>query len=188
MFSRTMGQSKKIISLGIDWGFLDDVHILGIHAPALEMYRFAYFLNEAAQWDLSRGKDYSPNAEDEADKDEDNPEEADGMDGAVGRTGPAGTAGAVETGPSYALFQFYLMEDHLQIYLLENKQPEPLVPSEDCDYFLIACGFVDCFDFNALTELIENNIEDIFQVYEVDASRHDALKLFLLTHGQFPDE
>lgn len=185
MFSRTMGQSKKIISLGIDWGFLDDVHILGIHAPALEMYRFAYFLNEAAQWDLSRDKDYSPHAEDEADKDGADPEEADGTEGAVGKTG---SAEAAETGPSYALFQDYLLADHLRIYLLENKQPESLVPSEDCDYFLIACGFVDCFDFDALTELIENNIEDIFQVYEVDASRHDALKLFLLTHGQFPDE
>lgn len=181
-----MGQSKKVVTLGIDWGFLDDVRILGIHAPALEMYRFAYFLNEEMQWDLTRDAHYVPGAA--ALEDEDEEERENGA-------GQAETAGAKESRkadlsdlPAYALFQDYVLEDHRKIYLLENKQPEPLVSSEDCDYFLIVCGWVENFDIEKTMTAIEEHIADIFQVYEVDAHRHDALKQFLLTPGRFPDE
>ncbi|MDE5743768.1 MAG: hypothetical protein K2O53_04455 [Bacteroidales bacterium] len=86
---------------------------------------------------------------------------------------------------AYALLQHTLPLERLNLFLLENKIPTPLVPTEDCDYFLLACGEVDHYDFKALTELIEN-MESIFSVYPVDIKRHETLQNFFLEDDRFP--
>ncbi len=149
---RAMPAAKKVLTLDIDYGFLDDVYIIGIQAPLLPLHRLAYFLNENAQWDLCRFDDY--------------------LD-------------------AYAMLQCKLPLERLNVFLLENKNPDPLVKCENCDYFLIACGQVKHYDFKALTEMVEN-IESVFSVYkvEVDAKtdRHDPLTEFLMMKGRFPGE
>lgn len=147
-----MPAAKKVLTLDIDYGFLDDVYIMGIQSPLLPLHRLAYFLNENAQWDLTRADDY--------------------LD-------------------AYALLQCKLPLERLNVFLLENKNPDPLVKCEDCDYFLIACGQVKHYDFKALTELVEN-IESVFSVYKVEVDvktdRHDPLTEFLMMRGRFPGE
>ncbi|MDE6439582.1 MAG: hypothetical protein K2K51_00970, partial [Bacteroidales bacterium] len=76
-------------------------------------------------------------------------------------------------------------EKGLNMFLLENKIPTPLIPTEDCDYFLLACGEVDHYDFGALTELIES-MESIFSVYPIDVKRHETLQNFFLEDDRFP--
>lgn len=86
---------------------------------------------------------------------------------------------------TYAMLQHTLPLERLNIFLLENKVPTPLVPTEDCDYFLLACGEVNHYDFKALTTIIEN-IELIFSVYPIDIKRHETLQHFFLEEDRFP--
>lgn len=92
------------------------------------------------------------------------------------------TAGHHDT---YAVLQHELPADHLNIFLLENKNPKPLVPAENCDYFLIAGGEVDHYDFKTLKALLEN-MPSVFSVYRVEADQHPALVEFFLTNDCFP--
>ena len=92
---------------------------------------------------------------------------------------------------AYSLLQCRLSLERLNIFLLENKNPEPLIKCENCDYFLIACGEVKHYDFEALTELVRN-IEWVFDVYKVEVdvktNRHAPLTEFLMMRGRFPGE
>lgn len=170
-----MPQTKKILTLDIDLDFLDNVYVLGIQAPLLPLHRLAYFLNERAQWNLTRMDDYSVH-------------EAD--DGTAGGGAMAGGAGGSDQPEDesvlYALLQHTLPLERLNVFLLENKNPEPLVKAENCDYFLMACGETSHYDFDALTETIEG-IEAVFSVYPVDLKRHDALQRFFLIKNRFPE-
>lgn len=170
-----MPQTKKILTLDIDLDFLDNAYVLGIQAPLLPLHRLAYFLNERAQWNLTRMDDYSVH-------------EAD--DGAAGGRAMAGVSGGSDQPEDesvlYALLQHTLPLERLNVFLLENKNPEPLVKAENCDYFLMACGETSHYDFDALTETIEG-IEAVFSVYPVDLKRHDALQRFFLIKNRFPE-
>lgn len=218
-----MPPTKKIFTLDINLDFLDNVHVLGIQAPLLPLHRLAYFLNERAQWRLTRMDDYSVH---EADKDamvagggvaggamDDSRRRSRGderggepqsrreaTDGGVATAGVAGgsdsragaTAGAggsdqpEDESELYALLQHTLPLERLNIFLLENKNPEPLVKAENCDYFLMACGETARYDFDALTAIVEG-IESVFSVYPIDVRRHDALKRFFMIKKRFPE-
>lgn len=86
---------------------------------------------------------------------------------------------------TYALLQHASPLDRLNIFLLENRGEKPLVPTENCDYFLMICGEVARYDFAALTACIEN-MESIFSVYPIDIKRHNALQQFFLEADRFP--
>lgn len=86
----------------------------------------------------------------------------------------------------YALLQHTLPLERLNVFLLENKNPEPLVKAENCDYFLMACGETARYDFDALTAIMEG-IESVFSVYPIDVRRHDALKRFFMIKKRFPE-
>ncbi|MDE7150194.1 MAG: hypothetical protein K2O01_07310 [Bacteroidales bacterium] len=169
-----MPKTKKIFTLDLDLDFLDNVCVLGIQAPLLELHRLAYFLNEYAQWDLARIDDYSPWPDDGMPWTENMAEQA------YGQLRPE------EEPPVYALLQHTLPVERLNVFLLENKNPEPLVREEDCDYFLMACGETAHYDFETLIGLLEN-IESVFSVYPIDIRRHDGLKNFFLKKDRFPE-
>ncbi len=188
-----MPQTKKIFTLDIDLDFLDNVYVLGIQAPLLPLHRLAYFLNERAQWNLTRVDDYSVH-----DAAGNRPGGTVGG-GAVGGTeiglrtgGPTDSRQASEANQPedeselYALLQHTLPLDRLNVFLLENKNPEPLVKAENCDYFLMACGETARYDFDALTAIVEG-IESVFSVYPIDVRRHDALKRFFMIKKRFPE-
>ncbi len=192
-----MPQTKKIFTLDIDLDFLDNVYVLGIQAPLLPLHRLAYFLNERAQWNLTRVDDYSVH-----DATGNSPGGTVGGvvgGGAVGGTemglrpgGPTDSRQASEANQPedeselYALLQHTLPLDRLNVFLLENKNPEPLVKAENCDYFLMACGETARYDFDALTAIVEG-IESVFSVYPIDVRRHDALKRFFMIKKRFPE-
>lgn len=177
-----MPQTKKILTLDIDLDFLDNVYVLGIQAPLLPLHRLAYFLNERAQWNLTRMDDYSVH---EADCDRPNGT-VDRADAGCEAGGAGGSDQPEDESILYALLQHTLPLERLNVFLLENKNPEPLVKAENCDYFLMACGETSHYDFDTLTETIEG-IEAVFSVYPVDLKRHDALQRFFLIKNRFPE-
>lgn len=192
-----MPPTKKIFSLDIDLDFFDNVYVLGIQAPLLPLHRLAYFLNERAQWRLTRMDDYSVHeAADDAAGGRSGSAMAGGAGSRAGGSGSAMAGGSdsraggsdqpEDESELYALLQHTLPLERLNVFLLENKNPEPLVKAENCDYFLMACGETARYDFDALTAIVEG-IESVFSVYPIDVRRHDALKRFFMIKKRFPE-